>query len=127
MDSFSALQSFWSSFGVDAYDEQTYFTEGQSPAFPHITYESVSGTWTSNKLLSGYLWDRSTSWAWLKQKAEGIREAIGSGKVVQVDDGAVWFRIPETTPFAQVIPSGSEDDLVKRILMYVEVEFLTVR
>lgn len=127
MDSFAALQSFWQSFGVDAYDEQTYFTEGDLPAYPHITYESVSGTFTSNKLLSGYLWDRSPSWQWLKQKAESIRTAIGSGRVMEVDEGAIWFRIPETTPFAQAIPSGSEDDQVKRMLLYVEVEFLTVR
>ena len=93
MDNFAALQAFWESFEVDAYDEQTYFTKGDSPAFPHITYESVSGTWASHK----------------------------------VDDGVMWFRIPETTPFAQIIPSGSEDDRVKRILLYVEVEFLTVR
>lgn len=127
MDNFSALQQFWESFGVDAYDEQTYFTDGTSAAYPHITYESVSGTWTSNKLLSAYLWDRSTSWQWLKQKAEAIKKDIGSGRVVNVEDGAIWFRIPETTPFAQVIPSGSDDDLVKRVLMYVEIEFLTVR
>lgn len=127
MDNFAVLQSFWDSFGVDAYDEQTYFTAGTMPAFPHITYESVSGTWTSEKMLSAYIWDRSDSWAWLKQKAEEIKKQIGSGEVRSVDDGIVWFRIPEATPFAQIIPSGSDDDKVKRILLYVEVEFLTVR
>lgn len=127
MDNFAALQSFWESFNVDAYDEETYFTSGDVPAFPHITYESVSGTWTSTKMLSAYLWDKSPSWVWLKQKAEEIKKAIGSGRVVQVDDGALWLRIPELTPFAQSIPSESENDQIKRILLYVEVEFLTVR
>lgn len=127
MDNFAALQAFWESFGVDAYDEQTYFTEGMAPSFPHITYESVSGTWTSEKLLSGYLWDKSESWSWLKQKAEAIKHEIGGGITFKVDDGVMWFRIPETTPFAQIIPSGSNDDRVKRILLYIEVEFLTVR
>lgn len=127
MDNFAALQEFWESFGVDAYDEQTYFTEGDSPAYPHITYESVSGTFASSKLLSAHLWDRSPGWKWLKQKAEEIKHEIGGGITKRVDDGVVWFRIPETTPFAQIIPSGSEDDLIKRILLYVEIEFLTVR
>lgn len=127
MDNFAALQTFWESFGVDAYDEQTYFTEGTTPAFPHITYESVSGTFASQKLLSGYLWDKSESWVWLKQKAEQIKQEIGSGITYKVDDGVIWFRIPEATPFAQIIPSGSDNDRVKRILLYVEVEFLTVR
>lgn len=127
MDNYAALQAFWDSFGVDAYDEQTYFTEGTMPAYPHITYESVSGTWTSEKLLSAYIWDKSDSWAWLKQKAEEIKHTIGSGITKPVDDGVIWFRIPETTPFSQIIPSGSDDERVKRILMYVEIEFLTVR
>ena len=99
MNNFQALQSFWESFGVDAYDEQTVFTAGQRPAYPHITYESFSGTWEARRTMSANLWNRSTS----------------------------WFRIPEYTPFAQVIASGSEDDLVKRILLSIEVEFLTVR
>lgn len=127
MDNFAALQTFWGSFGVEAYDEQTYFTEGMAVAYPHITYESVSGTWTSQKLLSGHLWNKSESWTWLKQKAEAIRLAIGSGVTMQVDEGLIWFRIPETTPFAQALPSGAGDDQIKRILLYVEVEFLTVR
>lgn len=127
MDNFAVLQAFWDSFGVDAYDEQTFFTEGTMPAYPHITYESVSGTWTSEKMLSAYIWDKSDSWTWLKQKAEEIKKQIGSGVTKSVDDGIVWFRIPERTPFAQIIPSGSENDRVKRILMYIEVEFLTVR
>lgn len=127
MDNYAALQAFWDSFGVDAYDEQTYFTAGEMPAYPHITYESASGTWTSEKLLSAYIWDKSDSWEWLKQKAEEIKRTIGSGITKQVDDGLIWFRIPVTTPFSQIIPSGSDDERVKRILMYVEIEFLTVR
>ncbi len=126
MDNFAALQSFWESFDVDAYDERTYFTKGDSPSYPHITYESASGTWSSEKLLSGYLWDKSNRWDWLKQKAEAIKHEIGSGITMKVDDGVVWFKIPELTPFAQPVPTGSEDDMVKRILLNVEVEFLTV-
>ena len=126
MNNFKALQMFWESFSVNAYDEQTVFTEGQQPAFPHITYESFSGTWESYKTMSAHLWNRSESWAWIKEKAEEIKAAIGNGQTIRVDNGLVWFRIPEFTPFAQVIASGSNDDLVKRILLTVEVEFLTI-
>ena len=127
MDNYQALQSFWDSFGIDAYDDQTVFTDGQSPAYPHITYESFSGSWEARRTLSANLWSRSTSWAWLKQKAEEIRQTIGSGITKSVDNGIIWFRIPEYTAFSQVISSGSTDDLVKRVLLSVEVEFLTVR
>ena len=127
MNNFQALQSFWESFGITAYDEQTIFTDGQRPAYPHITYESFSGQWESRATMSANLWNRSTSWKWLKEKAEEIKNTIGNGITINVDDGIIWFCIPQYTPFAQVIASGSEDDLVKRILLNIEVEFLTVR
>ena len=126
MDNFQAIQSFWDRFGVDAYDEQTTFDEGDLPAYPHITYESFSGTWTSSRTMSAHLWSRSSSWAWIKHKAEQIKKEIGNGILIHVDDGALWFRIPEYTPFAQVIGSGSDDEKVQRIFLNVEVEFLTV-
>ena len=128
MDNFQAIQAFWEMFGVDAYDEQTTFDEGDSPAFPHITYESFSGTWESSRTMSAHLWNRQQngSWAWIKQKAEEIKKTIGNGIVLPVDDGVMWFRIPEYTPFAQVIGSGSDDVKIQRIFLNVEVEFLTV-
>lgn len=126
MDNFQAIQSFWERFGVDAYDEQATFDEGDLPAYPHITYESFSGTWTSSRTMSAHLWNRSGSWAWIKQKAEQIKKDIGNGILIHVDDGVLWFRIPEYTPFAQVISSGSDDEKIQRIFLNVEVEFLTV-
>ena len=127
MDSWQALQAFWAGFEVPAYDEQTIFAEDDSPAYPHITYESFSGTWEARRTMSANLWNRSTSWKWLKEKAEEIKNTIGNGITINVDDGIIWFCIPQYTPFAQVIASGSEDDLIKRILLNIEVEFLTVR
>lgn len=76
--------------------------------------------------MSAHLWNRSTSWKWLKETAETIKNTIGTGITFAVDDGIIWFKIPASMPFAQVIASGSDDDQVKRILLTVEVEFLTV-
>ena len=126
MNNYQALQSFWDMFGVDAYDENTYFTEDEMPAYPHITYESFSGTWEASRTQPAHLWNRSESWAWLKEKAEEIRQTIGNGIILHTDEGIIWFRIPQYSTFSQVIPSGSDDDLVKRILLTVEIEFLTV-
>lgn len=126
MNNFQAIKSFWGSFGLNAYDEQAYFTRSKHPAFPHITYEASSGTFASSKTSSAHLWGRSKSWTELQATAETIKNAIGSGRLIAVDDGVVWFKIPEATPFAQVIASGSNDDLIKRILLTVEIEFLTV-
>lgn len=126
MNNYQAIQAFWEQFGVDAYDEQTTFDEGEQPAYPHITYESFSGTWESARVMSAHLWNRSGSWAWIKQKAEEIKKTIGNGIITHVDDGVLWFRIPQYTPFAQVVGSGSDDEKIQRIFLNVEVEFLTV-
>ena len=104
MDNYQALQSFWESFGVDAYDEQTVFDEGNLPAFPHITYEAASGGYLNSTILAANLWHRTTSWGWL-------------------DTGYLWIKLPETTPFDS--PEDSGDDAILRIRMNIEVDFLT--
>lgn len=124
MDNYQALQSFWESFEVDAYDEQTVFDEGNLPAFPHITYEAASGGYLNSTILAANLWHRTTSWGWLKQKAEQIRQSIGyGGKQIKTDTGYLWIKLPETTPFDS--PEDSGDDAILRIRMNIEVDFLT--
>lgn len=124
MNNYQALQAFWQGFGVSAYDDQTVFDEGRHPAYPHITYESAGGGYLNTATLSASLWDKTTSWAWLKQKTEEIRKTIGYGGVrLKTDDGIIWIKLPETSTFAAPFDSG--DDTVKRMRMTVEVDFMT--
>ena len=130
MDSWQALHNFWNSFGLHAYDEQTVFEEGSSPAYPHITYESAGGINGNTELLSASIWDRvdpdvaqSASWSWLKQKAEEIKNTIGyGGKKVVVGGGGIWIKLPVTSPFSRPGPSG--DDNILRLEMNIEVDFI---
>lgn len=124
MDNYQALQSFWEGFDLEAYDEQTVFTEDTMPSFPHITYESAGGGYMSTTVLYASIWDKSTSWGWLKQKSDEIRKAIGyGGQKVETDDGYLWIKLPENTEFSQPIDSG--DDTVKRMRLNIEVDFMT--
>ena len=124
MDNYQALQEFWSGFGVNAYDEQTVFSNGEQPAYPHITYESAGGGYLNTTTLSASIWDRTPSWSWLKQKAEQIKKYIGHGGVsLRTDDGIIWIKLPETTAFSQPIDSG--EDTVKRMHLTIEVDFMT--
>lgn len=130
MDSWQALNTFWNGFELPAYDEQTVFFEGRSPAYPHITYESASGINGNTELLSASIWDRidpevsqTASWSWLKQKAEEIKNTIGYGGIkMVVGGGGIWIKIPETSPFARPLPSGAENIL--RIQMNIEVDYI---
>ena len=124
MDNYQALQTFWDSFGIDAYDEQTLFDEGSMPAYPHITYEAASGGYMNTSMLSASIWDKNTSWAWIKTKVEEIRQSIGyGGRQLAVDGGYIWVKLPEISQFSAPVDSG--DDSVKRIRMSIEVDFMT--
>lgn len=126
-DAWTALQSFWSSFGWAAYDEQTVFPDGAQPAFPHITYEAGDGDFGHETFLVAHLWDRSTDWQRLKQKAAEIKAYLKDGGVkINVEDGQLWFKLVDTMTFSQPIESGSDDPAVKRILINLTVEYLTV-
>ena len=109
---------------MNAYDDQTVFDNGNQPAYPHITYESAGGGYLNSTTLSASLWNKTTSWTWLKQKSEEIRKAIGHGGVtIKTDDGIIWIKLPYATRFSEPLESG--DDTVKRMHMSIEVDFMT--
>lgn len=118
MDKWQAITSFWSGFGLPAYDE-TIIPE--SAEMPYITYESQTDSIGSQLLLTGSLFYRSTSWAEISQKADEIGKYIESMSCIKIDDGAVF--ITKGSPFAQRM--SDEDTNVRRILINIQVEFLT--
>ena len=126
MDNWQAQHAFWTSFGWPAYDDQTTFTEGDQPAYPHITYESADGDFGAEMQLSIHLWDRSGSWAGIKQKAAAVKAALKEGGVkLNTDSGQIWLKIPDGVNFSRPFATGSSDELVKRIMINVSAEFLT--
>ena len=126
-DVWVGLNRFWNSFGWAAYDEQTYFDENDLPAFPHITYEAGDGAWEHETFLTAHLWDKSQDWERLKKKAAEIKAYVGFGGVkVNVDGGQLWFKVSESMTFSQPIESGSDNENIKRILINMTVEYLTV-
>lgn len=122
MDKFQALQSFWESFGLPAYDENTVPTGDSAPTLPYITYDAVTSNFGSTVALSGSLWYYGTSWSQITTKMLEIQSEIGrGGKMIPMDDGALWIR--QGNPFAQRM--ADPNDMIRRIYMNIEVEFLT--
>lgn len=125
MDKWQAQQQFWEGFDLPAYDDQTLFREGDEPAFPHITYEAVNGVLDQSTSVSVSLWYKSPSWREISQKSDEIQAVLSNGAVIPVDNGYLWLKMPLSTPFAQRIASGSDDDLIKRMMLTVEIEALS--
>ena len=125
MDNWQTLDTFWNSFGLPAYDEQTAFTDKQEPAYPHITYQSANGIMWQEMTLNASLWYKSTTWKDISEKASQIQAALAYGKMIKTDGGFLWIKMPNTTPFAQRAASGSDDEKIKRIVLTIEAESLS--
>lgn len=119
MDKMQALHSFWSSFGIPAYDMYTVPDEAK---MPYITYEAADDSFGNKMDLMANLWYKSNSWAGINSKANVISDRISRGGInIPFDGGAIWIR--KSTPWAQRIDEP-EDSTVRRLILSITVEFL---
>lgn len=119
----AALHSFYSSFGLSAWEENAVPTGEDAPAFPYLTYTVTTDSLGAVIPLSFSLWYRSSSWRECNAKTEEISRRIGRGGVIlHCDGGAVWIRRGE--PFAQSM-SDPTDDMIRRKYINLTAEYLT--
>lgn len=119
MDKAQALNNFWNSFELKAYDA-TSVPDGE--IMPYITYELSTDSFGQQLSQTASLWYRSSSWKDIQQKEMEIADCIGrGGLMIQYNDGAMWLR--KGTPWALRLV-GEGDEYVRRILLNVEVEFI---
>lgn len=119
MNAEQAIQSFWESFGIAAYDETTVPDDAKTP---YITYEMVSDFFDQPRQVSASIWYRSPSWKEITEKQKEIADKIGRGGIIiSSEDGPIW--IQRGTPWAQRMAESS-DSMIRRIVLAVNVEFL---
>lgn len=120
----ATIHSFYSSFGIGAYEENAIYTITPAPSFPYLTYELVTDSFSDSKIpLSISLWYRSSSWVEANAKAEEISSVIGQGGVIlNCDGGHIW--ITRNSPFAQRM-GDDMDYMIKRIIINLSAEFWT--
>ena len=127
MNKMQALHSFWSSFNIPAFDENSVPDEKEridlyGAAFPYITYEVSCDDFGNKIASSASLWYRSSSWSEITAKEQEISTYITrGGRMIPYNDGAIW--ISKSTPWAQRMGDDS-DNQIRRIVLNVEIEFL---
>ena len=122
MDKFQAIQAFWESFELDAYDENTVPTGSFMPELPYITYEASTSDFNNSISLHASLWYYGSSWEPISKKLSEIESYIGRGGIMlPVDGGAIW--IVKEKPFAQRM--SDKNDMIRRIFMRISAEFIT--
>lgn len=124
-----ALQTFWESFGIPAFDENT-----TPDAVPdrYITYSVATDSLGSVVNLTASIWElNSTSWRFVEETADTIAEALESRDfshmgietpTIPIDGGRLF--LTKGSPFAQRM-SDPGSDRTRRIYLNVQAEFLT--
>lgn len=117
------IHSFWSSFGLTAYEENSVPTGDEKPSFPYITYQLVVDSFDNEVSMTASLWDNSTSWAYLTVKSNEIAQIIGRGGIIlDCDGGKIWVK--KGVPFIQNMSDPSNTN-IKRKLINITVEYWT--
>lgn len=116
----AAINKFWNSFGMMAYEENSVPDDAE---IPYITYQLVTDSFDNETILTASIWYRGTSWVNANAKAEEISQTICVGGIfLRCDGGRIWIK--RGTPFSQNMGDES-DDLIKRKYLNITAEYLT--
>lgn len=116
-----AYHAFLTSFGWEAYDENTV---PEDATLPRLTYSLADAEFGNPVTMSISAWDSSYSWADVTEMKDDIYEGIGlGGRIIPYDDGYIWVKRGQ--PFSQRM--SDEDDKIRRIYINLEVEYLTAK
>lgn len=124
----SALYNFFSSFGIEAYEETLVPKRDKTkntPKFPHLTYQLITDSFDNEVIIPVSLWYRSeASLLALNTKTEEISQRIGRGGVfLDCDGGKIWIK--RGSPFAQTMSGDADDKTIRRKYINITAEFLT--
>jgi len=118
MDKWQALQSFWESFEIPAYDEATVPDDA---TMPYITYNATIDSLNRPVVMTANIWYKTNSWSDISKKAEEISNALVQVKTIPLDVGYLY--LTRGNPFAQRM--ADDDDTVRRIYLVIMAEYLT--
>lgn len=110
----SALYTFFSGFGIPAYEENSVPDDA---ALPYITYSVSVPEWDETASISASVWNMGTSAREAMTKAEEIIQKIRHSPSVPVPDGSGVLWLFLENPPAQEVPT--ESDNVKVIALNI--------
>lgn len=117
----AVLHTFFSRFGLTAYEENSV---PDNAVLPYITYQVIVDDWGGySKILTASLWYRDSSWVAINAKARQIADYIGYGGI-HAGNGDGWLWIKKASPWAQNMVEPS-DAMIKRKLLNFEIDYMT--
>lgn len=119
MDKYEALYSFYSSFGIPAYEENSV---DENAVMPYITYEVLTSSFDNDSVsISCQIFSKSKDLIELDKITDKISKALTGGITLKCKDGyVVLYR---GTPFAQNRATG--DTSVKCKYINISADYIT--
>lgn len=126
MDMLQALNSFWNSFGLKAYDETTVpdemrFTNDENKEKkPYITYEVNVGEFGESVVSAVNVWYYDKGWKAIENKLKEIDARICKGGVqIPYDEGTIWIKTG--TLYRSRVEESN--DMIRRYLLNTIIEY----
>lgn len=125
MTKWQALYEFFSSFGVEAFEENSVPTGSDRPAYPYIVYEMQQGGFDANfdVALAFSIIDKYDSFIPSYELADEIANAIGDGKVIELDNG--YIKIAQDSSNWAKTQRDPADNTIRRLYSVVWVTYYT--
>lgn len=118
----AAIHSFWSKFGLPAYEENSVPSEA---TLPYLTYEVRTDEMFGQVATAVSVWYRSESWSIPNAKARQITDVIGGGGIIiPCDGGGIWIRLGSP---AVMSLTESTDITIKRKYLNVILEYIVTK
>lgn len=99
-----ALNSFWKSFGIPAYIEDTLPSDVH---IPYITYTLTQPGWQESASIQARVWYKGTNYNAVMAKVDEIANTIGEGFSIPTEDGNVVLY--KDVNFSQIQPFPDSD------------------
>lgn len=120
MDKYEALNKFYNSFGIKAYEENSV---PEKAKMPYITYEVITSSFSDdNVALSLQIWFNETKLVAIDNLTEKISAALSGGRKLKCDDG--YIVLYRGNPFAQSIKTI--DKTIKCKYVTIMADYVTL-
>lgn len=116
VDVASALYTFFSGFGIQAYTTNNVPSDA---VLPYMTYDFAVGKTLSSTPLGARLWWEGTLPRAMLEKCDEIQKRIGTGIQLQCGNGYIWLYPGD--PFAQ--PVADEDDRISTLYLNITAQY----
>ena len=120
MNRYEAQYTFWSSFGVPAYEENSV-PDIKDIKYPYITYPAIGAEVTAQTFINVSIYTRSSSLKKVTEIAEKVMKRFVEGGAEIRFTGGGFFLTAENT-FIQIM-GDPNDDLIKRAVLSLVIHW----